>query len=211
MSLVRPWRRHGIHLAGLGLSLLLATGCGGAGAPAETVPELDSILGRVDRALAAKQFDQARTELDRLVQVTIAAHEAGDLDSAQTEPILAAVTSLTARFPRLQPTDDKAREALKKERDELTRKLAEEKKRLAEQTLEQRRLEQQRQEQQTYDQQEQQQAREQAQQTQPGQATGKNTTGGNDRRNSNASKNGKKKGKKSGAGKGNDRGSATRN
>ncbi|MBE1603348.1 hypothetical protein [Actinopolymorpha pittospori] len=121
-----------MRVAGLGLSLLLVAGCSGASAPAEAVPALGSILGRVDRAIAGKQFDQARQELDRLVQTTLEAREAGDLDSAQAEPILAAVISLTTKLPRPQPADDKMREELEKEREKLEKELEAEKKKLAE-------------------------------------------------------------------------------
>ncbi|MGW5366165.1 hypothetical protein [Actinopolymorpha pittospori] len=130
MRLVHGPQQHWVRVAGLGLSLLLVAGCGGASAPAEAVPALDSILGRVDRAVAGKQFDQARRELDRLVEATLAAREAGDLDSAQAQPILAAVISLTAQLPRTQPEDDKRREELEKEREELARELEAEKRKL---------------------------------------------------------------------------------
>ena len=130
MRLVHGLQQHWVRVAGLGLSLLLVAGCGGTNAAAEAVPELDSILGRVDRAIAGKQFEQARRELDRLVQTTLAAREAGDLNSAQAEPILAAVISLTAKLPRTQPADDKEREELEKEREELAKELEAEKRKL---------------------------------------------------------------------------------
>lgn len=130
MRLVHGFQQHWVPVAGLGLSLLLVAGCGGASAPAEAVPALGSILSGVDRAIVGKQFDQARRELDRLVQTTLAAREAGDIDSAQAEPILAAVISLTAKLPRTQSADDKKLEELEKEREELAKELEAEKKKL---------------------------------------------------------------------------------
>lgn len=84
-------------------ALLMVPGCGDATSPAEAVPELGSALARVDRALANGDLVRAQRRLDRLVRVTVTARRSGDLETAESDAILAAAASLAAHLPRGGP------------------------------------------------------------------------------------------------------------
>lgn len=94
--------RHGNlrTLAGLCAGLaLLAAGCTSSTSPAEDVPELRTRLAAVDRAIADHRLGLARTEIARLVQVTIAAREAGTLEPDEAKTVLAAAAGLASYLP----------------------------------------------------------------------------------------------------------------
>jgi hypothetical protein len=80
--------------------LLVPAGCGDATSPAEAVPEIGTALERVDRALAAGNLLRAQRRLDRLVRITVGARRTGDLESSDSDAILAAAASLAAELPR---------------------------------------------------------------------------------------------------------------
>lgn len=79
--------------------LALATGCGGDGSPADSVPALSRQLDRVDAAIAAERYDDARTALDDLVDTTTQATADGTLDPADADAILRAAGHLTEQLP----------------------------------------------------------------------------------------------------------------
>lgn len=86
--------------AAIGCVVALVAGCGSSTPASEAVPGLETRLSAVDRAIADHDFDQARRQIQRLVSMTVAARDAGDLDSDQADPILAAAASLTTALPR---------------------------------------------------------------------------------------------------------------
>jgi hypothetical protein len=86
--------------AALTAVLLVPAGCGDATSPAEAVPEIGTALERVDRALAAGNLLRAQRRLDRLVRITVGARRTGDLQSSDSDAILAAAASLAAELPR---------------------------------------------------------------------------------------------------------------
>jgi outer membrane biosynthesis protein TonB len=84
---------------------LLLGGCGGAGTPADEVPELGDRLAQVDDALVERRFVQARRQLRQLERTAVSARRSGDLDAAQAEPILVAAADLRAALPRRAPAE----------------------------------------------------------------------------------------------------------
>lgn len=132
---------------------LLLTGCGGdPSTPAESVPELGEKLSDIDDAVVAERYGQAQRHLDELVKVTVAARDAGDLEDAQADRVLAAAARLLAALPEAptaptpsvaptptpspspaQPEEDKGDEEAQKKQEELEKKLEEELKKLEEQ------------------------------------------------------------------------------
>ena len=81
------------------LLALLVTGCGDDPSPAESVPALSEHLEQVDEAISAGRYDDARTALDALVDVTARARVEGTLDADQADAILQAVGELGRRLP----------------------------------------------------------------------------------------------------------------
>lgn len=135
--------RHGNlrTLAGICAGLaLLAAGCTSSTSPAEDVPELRTRLAAVDRAIADHRLGLARTEIARLVQVTIAAREAGTLEPDEAETVLAAAAGLASYLPDRtndeppsrnqddKPTPDRDDDDQEKRRDELEKKREEQEK-----------------------------------------------------------------------------------
>ncbi|NYD43162.1 hypothetical protein [Nocardioides panaciterrulae] len=92
------------------LALVLAgAGCGGgsAASPADRVPTLQSRLDAVDRAVTARDYDSARTALDRLEQAADRAERSGTLDSAVSAAIVSAADRLLTALPaRPEPSAD---------------------------------------------------------------------------------------------------------
>lgn len=82
--------------------LVVTAGCAASTAPGELVPGLRTQLAQVDRALAARDYAEARDELDTLVELTSAARDDGRITPEQADRILAAVTRLAAELP--EPT-----------------------------------------------------------------------------------------------------------
>lgn len=87
----------GMVLVGATL-LALATGCGEGGSPADSVPALSRQLDRVDAAIAAERYDDARTALNDLVDTTARARADGTLDAARADAILQAAGYLTEQL-----------------------------------------------------------------------------------------------------------------
>jgi hypothetical protein len=75
----------------------------GESTPEQDVPQLASLLDRVDSALTDSDFSQARAALRSLVRVTSDARDAGDLDDAEAADILAAAGTLLSRLPEPTP------------------------------------------------------------------------------------------------------------
>ena len=88
--------------------LLLSAGCGSTTPPAQEVPELDSALSQVDRAIVGHRPVQARRQLRQLIRTTVEARDAGRLDSAQADDVLAAAAGLLAALPRPRPRPEPA-------------------------------------------------------------------------------------------------------
>lgn len=98
--------RPGRAAAGVLSALCLLAGCAPPTPAGEVVPELRSMLSRVDRAIVEHEYEQAQSQLNELVKITVTAREDGDLDTEQAEPILAAVAGLLSALPQPQrPTD----------------------------------------------------------------------------------------------------------
>lgn len=105
--------RHAMWLrpvAVVGCIVGLIAGCGGGTQPGEAVPALERRLSAVDSAIADHQYGQARRQIQRLVTITVAAREAGELAPEEAEPILAAAASLTSALPRMQRTQPRSPE-----------------------------------------------------------------------------------------------------
>lgn len=82
------------------VAIVVATaGCGASTPPGELVPVLRTQLARVDRALAARDYAEAREDLDTLVEQTSAARRDGRLSPEQADRIVAAITRLAADLP----------------------------------------------------------------------------------------------------------------
>lgn len=99
--------RHAMWLrpvAVVGCIVGLIAGCGGGTQPGEAVPALEKRLSAVDSAIADHEYRQARRQIQRLVTITVAAREAGELAPEEADPILAAAASLTSALPRMQRT-----------------------------------------------------------------------------------------------------------
>ena len=80
-------------------ALLLATGCGADPSPADAAPELATRLDSVDAAIAAGNYNRARTALEALAASAVRAERTGDLDESQADRIAAAVNALLAELP----------------------------------------------------------------------------------------------------------------
>jgi hypothetical protein len=91
-------------------ALLLATGCGADPSPADAAPELATRLDSVDAAIAAGNYNRARTTLEALAASAVRAERAGDLDESQADRITNAVNALLAELPdeasRKEPTGE---------------------------------------------------------------------------------------------------------
>lgn len=84
-------------LAGL---LGLGAGCGAKEQSAlDRVPALSARLAGIDDAVADRRYRAAREGIDDLVEVTVAARDAGDLDAAAADRILAAAAQLLSALP----------------------------------------------------------------------------------------------------------------
>jgi hypothetical protein len=84
------------------LAATLIAGCGGETPPAEAAPELADQLALVDRAVGSGDEMAIRRRLDSLVTATESARDAGRIDEAQADRILAAADALLARLPAPQ-------------------------------------------------------------------------------------------------------------
>ena len=91
------------RLAALALTGMLLAGCGSETAPADSAPELAEQLTRIDRAVAAGDEARIRQRVEALVTATESARDAGRLDDAQADRILAAADALLARLPAEEP------------------------------------------------------------------------------------------------------------
>jgi outer membrane biosynthesis protein TonB len=80
-------------------ALLLTSGCGGDASPADAAPALATRLEGVDAAIAAGDFDRARTALTALSTSAARAERAGDLADTQADRIHDAVAALLAQLP----------------------------------------------------------------------------------------------------------------
>ncbi len=100
MTRSRITRRLGRSLVGAAMTLLLVAGCADQPSPADAVPRLGRTLSEVDRAIVEQRFRQARTSLNELVRATVTAREAGDLESAEADAILASAARLLSALPR---------------------------------------------------------------------------------------------------------------
>ena len=111
-SWAMPWPAgHLIRRSALWLSigvLLFGAGCGGHPTPADAAPELATRLERVDDAIAAGDYDQARTAVTALVMATGQAEDAGDITGDQADQILAAAAELLAQLPDTSPAEPSA-------------------------------------------------------------------------------------------------------
>ena len=102
----RAHGRQGRRLAAVVVSvmLLLAAGCASTPpAPGHAVPELRGTLTRVDQAIVDHRPRQARHQLRQLIRTTVDARDAGRLDSAQADAVLAAAAGLLSDLPRARP------------------------------------------------------------------------------------------------------------
>jgi hypothetical protein len=84
------------------LAATLLAGCGGETPPAEAAPELADQLALVDRAVGSGDEMAIRRRVDSLVAATESARDAGRIDEAQADRILAAADALLARLPAPQ-------------------------------------------------------------------------------------------------------------
>lgn len=79
---------------------LVLGGCGAdAVAPSAAVPALADVLDRVDSALADREYDAARTRLERLISTATAAGESGELDPEEVDRIVSAAEQVLAAIP----------------------------------------------------------------------------------------------------------------
>lgn len=93
-------RRVRLAAATVLVAIVVATaGCGASTPPGELVPVLRTQLARVDRALAARDYAEAREDLDALVEQTSEARRDGRLSPEQADRIVAAITRLAADLP----------------------------------------------------------------------------------------------------------------
>lgn len=106
--------RHWVQRAGVvASSLVLTAGCAGSSAPSDEVPALGAALDRVDDAIVAGQYDDARGALDDLVATATTAREEGELGRAEVDRILAAADELRSALPEEQaeePADEPSEE-----------------------------------------------------------------------------------------------------
>jgi outer membrane biosynthesis protein TonB len=87
-------------------ALLLTSGCGGDASPADAAPALVTRLEGVDAAIAAGDFDRARTALRALSTSAARAERAGDLADGQADRINDAVAALLAQLPDEATTEE---------------------------------------------------------------------------------------------------------
>jgi outer membrane biosynthesis protein TonB len=87
-------------------ALLLTSGCGGDASPADAAPALVTRLEGVDAAIAAGDFDRARTALRALSTSAARAERAGDLADGQADRIDDAVAALLAQLPDEATTEE---------------------------------------------------------------------------------------------------------
>jgi len=93
-------------VAAVAVPLLLVTaGCGSAEqSAADQVPALSARLDSIDAAVAAHRYRAARDRIGELVDATVSARDAGDLDRAAADNILASAAQLLASLPVVTPT-----------------------------------------------------------------------------------------------------------
>jgi hypothetical protein len=105
----RPSSRRGTPAAvGVVLGVLLAAGCAEREpqpSAAEQVPQLTTVLGRVDSALSERRFAAARQQLKTLKAEVVASRDAGDLDPADAQRILDAIARLMSMLPTTTPSE----------------------------------------------------------------------------------------------------------
>jgi hypothetical protein len=88
--------------------LLFAASCGSHTTPGDAAPELATRLEKIDSAIAAGDYDRARTAVTALVMATGKAEDAGDITGDQADQILAATAELLAQLPPTSPTEPSA-------------------------------------------------------------------------------------------------------
>lgn len=91
------------------LVALTTAACGEEAAPADRVPELATLLDRVDEAVAAGDDGAARRSVKELVATTEDARDRGDLDDAEAEAILTAADRVLdglSTEPAEEPTEE---------------------------------------------------------------------------------------------------------
>jgi hypothetical protein len=85
-------------------TVLLLGGCGDPEpTPAEAVPALGAQLATIDGLIADSQWRRARAALRALVAATEEARAAGDLDPAEADRVIAAVTRMLSALPTPPP------------------------------------------------------------------------------------------------------------
>ncbi|WP_139983961.1 hypothetical protein [Nocardioides litoris] len=89
-------RRLASGTAGVVLLAVVATGCGSDDSAADRVPALGDQLARVDDALVAGRWGEARRALDDIEQTAADALADGDLTDTQADDVRSAVEALRA-------------------------------------------------------------------------------------------------------------------
>ena len=125
--------------------LMLLSGCGGdPPTPADAVPELAETLSSIDDALADHRYAKARGSLKQLVQTTVDAREAGELEPDQADRVLSAAARLLSALPAPRrpvpeepaeeppPAEEESEDEWEKKQEEWQKKLEEEQKKLEE-------------------------------------------------------------------------------
>lgn len=86
------------------LLLLATSGCGSDDPPGTDVPELSAQLARVDTAVGAHDWAQARTAVKELLTRTATALRAGEISAEEATRIRDAARELLARIAVRRPT-----------------------------------------------------------------------------------------------------------
>ncbi|HWI42013.1 MAG TPA: hypothetical protein VNS81_00230 [Nocardioides sp.] len=86
------------------LLLLATSGCGSEDPPGTDVPELSVQLARVDTAVGAHDWAEARTAVKELLARTATALQAGDISEEEAARIRNAARDLLARMVVRKPT-----------------------------------------------------------------------------------------------------------
>ncbi len=79
--------------------LLLTVSCGSKNTPQDAAPELEAALARVDDAVIAESYGQARAAVRDLKQLAIAARSSGELSDKQADEIVTAAVQLIQDLP----------------------------------------------------------------------------------------------------------------
>ena len=87
---------------------LFVTACGSTTPPVEKVPALSGPLERLDAAVVASDYRDARIAIRDLKHLASEARTSGSLSMVQAQEIIAAVTSVASDLRDLQPSHDPA-------------------------------------------------------------------------------------------------------